>query len=105
MVVGSGAMAYKMGKSQTQQIEQASGIPIEEMTDEEIQEYVQKYNIPVEPVSASDQAAISAADDTEEFYDEQPDYTEELTKLASLRDQGILTDEEFEAKKKQILGL
>ncbi len=30
---------------------------------------------------------------------------DELEKLASLRDRGILNDEEFEAKKKQILGL
>jgi hypothetical protein len=34
-----------------------------------------------------------------------PDYAAELTKLASLKEQGILSEEEFEAKKKQILGL
>jgi Short C-terminal domain len=34
-----------------------------------------------------------------------PDYGAELQKLASLRDQGIINDSEFEAKKKQILGL
>ena len=33
------------------------------------------------------------------------DYTAELEKLAQLKTQGILTDEEFEAKKKQILGI
>ena len=33
------------------------------------------------------------------------DYTAELEKLAQLKSQGILTDEEFEAKKKQILGI
>lgn len=35
----------------------------------------------------------------------EPDYVEELGKLARLRDQGIITDEDFEAKKKQILGI
>jgi hypothetical protein len=35
----------------------------------------------------------------------QPDYAAELQKLASLRDQGVINDEEFEAKKKQILGI
>jgi len=35
----------------------------------------------------------------------QLDYAAELQKLASLRDAGVLTDEEFEAKKKQILGI
>jgi hypothetical protein len=34
-----------------------------------------------------------------------PDYAAELQKLADLKAQGILTDEEFEAKKKQILGI
>lgn len=35
----------------------------------------------------------------------EPDYMAELQQLAELRDQGILTPEEFEAKKAQILGL
>ena len=34
-----------------------------------------------------------------------PDYAEELQKLAELKAAGIINDEEFEAKKKQILGL
>jgi len=34
-----------------------------------------------------------------------PDYMAELEKLAQLRAQGIITDEEFEAKKKQLLGI
>ena len=35
----------------------------------------------------------------------EPDYVGELERLSQLRDQGILSDEEFEAKKKQILGI
>jgi hypothetical protein len=35
----------------------------------------------------------------------EPDYTAELAKLAQLKAQGIITEEEFEAKKRQILGL
>jgi hypothetical protein len=35
----------------------------------------------------------------------EPEYVGELERLSQLRDQGILTDEEFEAKKKQILGI
>ena len=30
---------------------------------------------------------------------------DELERLAQLRDQGILSEEEFEAKKKQVLGI
>lgn len=36
---------------------------------------------------------------------EEPDYAAELEKLAQLKAKGIITDDEFEAKKKQILGL
>ena len=35
----------------------------------------------------------------------QPDYAAELEQLAQLKAQGIITEEEFEAKKKQILGI
>jgi predicted Zn-dependent peptidase len=35
----------------------------------------------------------------------EPDYAAELEQLAQLKNQGILTEEEFEAKKKQILGI
>lgn len=35
----------------------------------------------------------------------EQDYTAELEKLAGLRDKGIITPEDFEAKKNQLLGL
>jgi membrane protease subunit (stomatin/prohibitin family) len=35
----------------------------------------------------------------------ETDYTAELEKLAQLRDQGVITAEDFEAKKKQLLGI
>jgi predicted Zn-dependent peptidase len=35
----------------------------------------------------------------------QPDYVAELEQLAKLKEQGIITEEEFEAKKKQALGI
>ena len=35
----------------------------------------------------------------------EADYMEEIEQLAKLRDAGVLTPEEFDAKKKQILGI
>ena len=35
----------------------------------------------------------------------EPEYVGELQRLAQLRDQGIITNEDFEAKKKQLLGI
>jgi hypothetical protein len=34
-----------------------------------------------------------------------PSYVEEIQRLATLRDQGFITTEDFEAKKKQLLGI
>jgi hypothetical protein len=35
----------------------------------------------------------------------EPDYMAELQRLAALRDQGIISADDFEAKKKQLLGI
>jgi hypothetical protein len=59
----------------------------------------QKYAAQDAQASADQQQQYAAAAPAE------PEYMAELTQLAQLRDQGILTPEEFEAKKKQILGV
>jgi hypothetical protein len=35
----------------------------------------------------------------------EPDYMAEIERLAQLRNQGLITPDEFEAKKKQLLGI
>jgi hypothetical protein len=63
--------------------------------------------------AAQDQAAYDQQVAQQQAYAAQqapaapaaPDYAAELEQLAQLKAQGILTDEEFEAKKKQILGI
>jgi membrane protease subunit (stomatin/prohibitin family) len=60
------------------------------------QRYAQQDQEAYEQQAYAQQAAAAPA---------EPDYTAELHQLAQLRSQGILTDEEFEAKKKQILGI
>jgi hypothetical protein len=55
------------------------------------------FSSPQEPAEAAAPAPAPAAS--------EPEYVGELERLAQLRDQGILTDDEFEAKKKQILGI
>jgi hypothetical protein len=50
-----------------------------------------------EPAEAAAAAPAPAAN--------EPEYVGELERLSQLRDQGILSDQEFEAKKKQILGI
>jgi hypothetical protein len=50
-----------------------------------------------EPAEAEPVAAAPAAS--------EPGYMAELERLAQLRDQGIVSEEEFQAKKKQLLGI
>ena len=55
------------------------------------------FSSPEEPAEAAAAAPASAAN--------EPEYVGELERLAQLRDQGIITNEDFEAKKKQLLGI
>jgi hypothetical protein len=50
-----------------------------------------------EPAAAAAAAPAPAAN--------EPEYVGELERLSQLRDQGIITNEDFEAKKKQLLGI
>lgn len=42
---------------------------------------------------------------TQQTQSAEPDYTTELKELAQLKNQGLLTEDEFTAKKKQLLGI
>jgi hypothetical protein len=53
-----------------------------------------------QPQDAAPQAAAPAPAATA-----QQDDMAEIQQLAKMKDQGILTEEEFQAKKKQILGI
>ena len=63
--------------------------------------------------AAQDQAAYDQQVAQQQAYEAQqapaapaaPDYAAELQQLAALKGQGLITEEEFEAKKKQILGI
>ena len=51
------------------------------------------------------QMAAQQADAPPPAAPDEPDYAAELEQLAQLKNQGILTEDEFQAKKKQILGI
>lgn len=88
--------AYKMSTRDAQRVEEHTGTPPEEMTDEELERSMNDLGIEQQRRDATDveQGAAAPA--------ESP--ADELTKLAALRDQGILTDAEFEAQKQKVLG-
>ena len=81
-----------LNAQQKAQIEQQTGKSVDNMTDEELEAEMKKRGIEI-PEDEPDEGSGVA------------DAVEEVEKLAGLRDKGILTEEEFQTKKKQILGL
>ena len=110
MLVG-GLVAYgthKMSQKDAKRIEEHTGVNPEELEDAELEQAMSELNIEKQTVTPEDLEQGSAAATPESAAapaGDSSDYIAELEKLASLRDAGILTDEEFEAKKRQILGL
>ena len=90
---------HKLSKKQVEQVEQHTGKTAEELTDEELDKAMNDLNIQAEEMSDAEWDEVEAADAQED------DYTAELERVADLHAKGILTDEEFAAKKKQLLGL
>ena len=114
LAAGGTYAAVKLSQKDAQRIEQHTGIPPDQLEDADLEQAMQELNIQSQPLSPEDQAALNqtpeptptpsgppaAAPSTAE-----PSYLQELEKLAELRDKGIITDEEFAAKKKSLLGL
>ena len=74
-----------MSAQQKQMIQQQTGKHPDQMSDEELDAAVQKAGMDLPP--------------------EEPEYLVELEKLAELKERGIITEEEFESKKRQLMGL
>lgn len=109
VLAASGAYAaVKLSKKDADRIEEYTGQPPDQLEDEDLQSAMQDLNIQSQPMTEEDQAALSQAPPPEEDVpaaSSTTSYLEELEKLGELRDKGFITDEEFEAKKKDLLGL
>lgn len=115
LVAGGTAAAIKLSKSDADRIEQSTGTPPEEMTEEELTQAMRDLGIQSIELTDEDQAIIQnetggAAPAAPQSSPSAPPasddaYLDELEKLADLRDRGIITDEDFEAKKKKLLGI
>jgi hypothetical protein len=100
-VGGTAAVAYKIGQSSVQQVEQHTGKSFDSLSEEELGAAMDELNIDL----PEEEEAQTDGEVYEEAYVDEPDYIDELERLAGLKDKGIITEEEFEAKKKQLLGL
>jgi hypothetical protein len=129
VVLAVGGAAYgavKLSQKDSQRIEEYTGDSVEELTEEELVAAMKDLGIESIELSDEDKAALAAEGGQAEVggatvsYEGQPQaapapppappsaapsYIDELEKLAALRDQGIITEEDFAAKKAQLLGL
>ncbi|MFN2233605.1 MAG: SHOCT domain-containing protein [Anaerolineales bacterium] len=114
LAVGGTAAAIKLSQKDAQRIEEHTGASVEELSDEELTGAMKDLGIQSAELTVEDKAALSSSPPVDDELESSPittsqssseTYLDELEKLAGLRDRGIITDEEFEAKKKQLLGL
>ena len=103
--------AVKLSQQDAQRIEEHTGQPPDQLEDQDLEQAMQELNIQSAPLTDEDQAALgadpapAAPAPAAPTPSAEPSYLEELEKLGDLRDKGIITDAEFEAKKKELLGL
>jgi hypothetical protein len=107
VLAASGAYAaVKLSQKDAQRIEEHTGLPPDQLEDQDLQDAMQELNIQSQPLDEEDQAALESSPATAAPAPaSETSYLEELEKLGELRDKGIITDAEFEAKKKDLLGL
>jgi hypothetical protein len=126
MLLAVGGVAYgavKLSQKDAKRIEEHTGGSVEELSEEELVQAMKDLGIESIELSDEDKAAL-AAEGNEAKVDgatvtyqgppqatatettaAAPSYLDELERLAALRDQGAITEEEFAAKKGQLLGL
>ena len=113
VILGVGYSAYKLTQPQTQQIEQHTGKKAEDLTEEELEGAMEELNIQAQEPTDEEMAQLEAGNDSPQTPSTQStsqkttdnSYLQEIEKIADLRDKGIITDEEFNAKKKDLLGI
>jgi len=88
---------HKLSSKDVERVEEHTGKTAEDLTDEELEQAMDDLNIEENEMTDEEWDQVEAAEAAED------DYIKELERLADLRDQGVITEEEFETKKKQLL--
>lgn len=96
-MVAVGYAGYKMSKRDVDRVEEYTGQPADELTDEQLEQAMEQLGIEQETMTDEEWAEAEQAD-------AEPNYLDELERLGKLHEQGIITDEEFDTKKKQLLN-
>ena len=116
LAAGGTAAAIKLTQKDAQRIEQHTGMSAADLTDEDLREAMDELGIQEQELTDQDRAAmeagagappppVAAPPPAAAPAEPEDSYLDELERLADLRDRGIISDEDFEAKKRQLLGL
>ena len=108
LAAGGTYAAVKLSQQDADRIEEHTGMPPDELEDQDLEQAMTELNIQSQPMTDEDQAALGQGTQAPQAAVSgagEESYLAELEKLGELRDKGIITDEEFEAKKKELLGL
>jgi hypothetical protein len=97
--------AYKFSTRDAQRIEEHTGVDPEELDDAELEQAMSDLDIEPQTVTSADAEEGAAPAGAAPPADSSAAYAEEIEKLAALRDQGVLTDAEFDAAKRKVLGI
>lgn len=107
LAAGGTYAAVKLSQQDAKKIEEHTGLPPDQLEDQDLDQAMKELNIQSQPLTEADQAALSQGSQSPQptTSEAEPSYLDELERLGELRDKGFITDEEFEAKKKELLGL
>lgn len=109
LAVGGAAYgAYKLSQPDVERVEQYTGKDADDLTEEELIDAMDKLGIKKLELTDEDKAAIEYEESSQgesAAPASQESYIDELEKLADLRDRGVISEEDFEKKKQQLLGL
>lgn len=97
--------AYKFSQRDADRIEQHTGVDPEELDDAELEQAMRELDIEPQTVTSEDLEQDGATAAPPASTGVSSSDLEEIEKLAALRDKGVLTDAEFDATKRRILGL
>lgn len=112
----------KLTTTDSQKIQESAGLPVEQLEDNDLKEEMQDLNIKSQPLTQQDYAALgmqppAAAGTTVVHHSAPPSPTpsaptnptasleQQLKSLDNLKTSGLITEDDYNAKKKQILGI
>jgi len=105
----NGSAPVKLTEYDAQRIQQHTGVPPDELENNDLEQSMRDLNIHSAPLSTGDYAELGVQPPQPQtvVVHRAPKVSleEQLQSLRSLKEKGLITEQEYSAKKKQVLGL